>query len=722
MTLATEENAPPLFDLGATIGVLWARRLVIFGVALGVFLAACAYVAVTKPVYTATATILLDPRDSRATGFDNVLPGIGPDSAAISSQVAVIASTELLGQVFESEGLANDPEFASRGLLSRLLGRNSSLREGAFDAFRSKVSVEREGLTYVIDVSFKSTDREKAARIVNAIVARYKATLAGEKESANSEANDLLTGKVEDLEKAVSDAEREVQEFKFQNQIFDASAGGTLQSQIDQFSAQLVTAQDLADQAEVKYQQAVAARTGPEGLARLSKILSSSTTDKLRDDYNQRSAVLANSRVVLGPKHPTIARLSAELAGIRDLMSSEAARIVEELKAQRDIARQNVAQIQAKLDRLREKANASDLAQVKLRQLQRKADAARSVLDDFLRRSQQTLHMEGLQISQVRVINEALPPLQATWPKPKLILPTSAVLGLMLGCAVALLLGTRPNAVAAGQGATPPSRPRLPRGWLPRRIKPARRTQEPLDLGVFKIPASSGASRQGSILSVRTEVAEFRNVEFLESVDRLLEELTSRLQDHAKPYVLRISALSDCPERRVAGATIGIALERIRQRVLVIDVWPRRSAGGGGRDSLVSALPFSDPTSGLRTINVGSDVLAERADAHVDDVLGRLLMRSGNPVDFLLVLDRPLDETEYRPALAARADLSIFALQPAEAGPDLARRLGERLSSAELERSATMVVDMGEAPTASAQQSARPAFTPDGRRFAPLRA
>jgi succinoglycan biosynthesis transport protein ExoP len=693
MTLATEENAPPLFDLGATIGVLWARRLVIFGVALGVFLAACAYVAVTKPVYTATATILLDPRDSRATGFDNVLPGIGPDSAAISSQVAVIASTELLGQVFESEGLANDPEFASRGLLSRLLGRNSSLREGAFDAFRSKVSVEREGLTFV-----------------------------GEKESANSKANDLLTGKVEDLEKAVSDAEREVQEFKFQNQIFDASAGGTLQSQIDQFSAQLVTAQDLADQAEVKYQQAVAARTGPEGLARLSKILSSSTTDKLRDDYNQRSAVLANSRVVLGPKHPTIARLSAELAGIRDLMSSEAARIVEELKAQRDIARQNVAQIQAKLDRLREKANASDLAQVKLRQLQRKADAARSVLDDFLRRSQQTLHMEGLQISQVRVINEALPPLQATWPKPKLILPTSAVLGLMLGCAVALLLGTRPNAVAAGQGATPPSRPRLPRGWLPRRIKPARRTQEPLDLGVFKIPASSGASRQGSILSVRTEVAEFRNVEFLESVDRLLEELTSRLQDHAKPYVLRISALSDCPERRVAGATIGIALERIRQRVLVIDVWPRRSAGGGGRDSLVSALPFSDPTSGLRTINVGSDVLAERADAHVDDVLGRLLMRSGNPVDFLLVLDRPLDETEYRPALAARADLSIFALQSAEAGPDLARRLGERLSSAELERSATMVVDMGEAPTASAQQSARPAFTPDGRRFAPLRA
>ena len=43
----------------------------------------------------------------------------------------------------------------------------------------------------------------------------------------------------------------------------------------------------------------------------------------------------------------------------------------------------------------------------------------RSVLDDFLKRSEETQRMEGMQISQVRVLSEAKPPVQATWPKPK---------------------------------------------------------------------------------------------------------------------------------------------------------------------------------------------------------------------------------------------------------------------------------------------------------------
>ncbi|PZN48485.1 MAG: exopolysaccharide biosynthesis protein, partial [Proteobacteria bacterium] len=430
MSKTAEENGemPPLFDVAALLATLWQRRLVVLATALTVVLLAFVYIAVSRPVYTASATILLDPRDSRATGLDTVLPGIGADSAAISSQVAVIQSVDLLSAVFDELRIAEDPEFAGGGLLS--FGSKPS-REAMFERFRDKLSVDREGLTYVIDVSFKSADREKAARIVNTIVERYKASLASEKDRANSEANALLNSRIGDLEKAVADAERAVQDFKFRNQIFDVGAGGTLQSRIDQFSQQLVAAQNASARAQTRYDQAIAAGGGADGLARLSEILNSATADKLRDDYNQRAAALANAEVKLGPRHPTIAALNAELARIRGLMAAEAARITAELKAQRDLAMKNVAQIQAQLAQLREEANRSDLAQVELRQLQRKADAARSVLDDFIKRSQETQHLEGMQISQVRVISDAVPPAQATWPKPKLLLPASAALGLM---------------------------------------------------------------------------------------------------------------------------------------------------------------------------------------------------------------------------------------------------------------------------------------------------
>ena len=88
-------DMPPLFDVFGLLRTLWQRRMTVVVSMLGVILLAFAYLAIAKPVYTATSTILLDPRDSRATGLDTVLPGIGADSAAISSQRSPFARSRV---------------------------------------------------------------------------------------------------------------------------------------------------------------------------------------------------------------------------------------------------------------------------------------------------------------------------------------------------------------------------------------------------------------------------------------------------------------------------------------------------------------------------------------------------------------------------------------------------------------------------------------------------
>lgn len=699
-------NMPPLFDIAGVLETLWQRRLAILASMLAALLLAFAYIAVTKPVYTASATILLDPRDSRATGLDTVLPGIGADSAAISSQVSVIQSTDLLSAVFDEQHIADDPEFAGGGLLS--FGAKPG-RDAVFNRFRSKVSVDREGLTYVIDISFQSSDGEKAARIVNAIVAHYQASLRGEKENANSEANTLLNDRIGGLEKAVSDSERQVQDFKFQNHIFDAGAGGTLQSQIDQFSQQLVTAQNNSARAQTQYDQAVAAGSGPDGLARLSEILNSNTADKLRDDYNQRSAALANSEVVLGPRHPTIAALGAELARIRSLMAAEAARITAELKAQRDLAMKNVAQLQAKLASLRDDANQSDLAQVQLRQLQRKADAARSVLDDFLRRSQETQHMEGMQISQVRVISDAVPPVQPTWPKPKLLLAVSAALGLLLGCALALVMGTRKE-------AQPASRYRL---W-PRRKKPAaptvattpaavagHRRDLPV-LGTVRLPFAEAGLASG-IRALRVEMRRFRNTALLRSIEQLLVAITDRLRPGVQPpFVLLVSSLRGGGERHMAAAAIGIGLDHIHQKVLVVDLVAAAMQPASPAMAGLRAPPFVDPSSGLRTMIVDMGASVARTAGEAAGLVERWAAASAAPADFVIVIDRPFGDPARGVGLAARADLIVFALGPTDRDSGGGEWLRDRLPASELGRSATIVVDMASAQAGAADFRTRP--------------
>src|SRR5262249_27888703 len=185
-----ERSLPPLFDVGALWVTLWQRRLVVLVTAGAVFALALAYLAVTTPTYTATASVLIDPRDMRATNLNDVLPGIGSDSAAIASQISILESEDLLGAVMDDLQLANDPEFAGSGLLSQVLsffsGSDPDPHLLALKRFQSRVGVEREGLTYVIDVSFTSKDAARAADIANAIAKRYKKGLEAEKHDANS--------------------------------------------------------------------------------------------------------------------------------------------------------------------------------------------------------------------------------------------------------------------------------------------------------------------------------------------------------------------------------------------------------------------------------------------------------------------------------------------------------------------------------------------------------
>ncbi|MHA6643850.1 GumC family protein [Mesorhizobium sp. A623] len=703
--IADDRDLPPLFDIGAVLKTLWDRRILILVAVGAVVMVAVLYLAVTKPVYTATASILVDPRDSRATSFDNVLPGIGADSAAIASQVAVINSTDLLNSVFDSEGLQNDPEFSGGGLFSLFRASRPLDRDAIFQRFRGNVSVDREGLTYVIDISFKSEDPEKAARLVKAIVARYKASRSGEKETANSEANTMLTDKIGGLQTAVSNAERAIQDFKFENNIFDANAGGTLQSQIDQFSSQLVAAQDQADQAQSRYDQAVAAGTSPEGLSRLSAILSSTTAEKLRQDYNDRAASLASAQADLGPKHPTIARLSAELAKMHSLMVREAQRITQELKASRDIAAKNVSQLRAKLNGLRGNSNESNLAQVQLRQLQRNADAARAVLDDFLKRSQETLHMQGMQISQVREISEAVPPLQPTWPKPKLLLAVSGVLGLIIGCALALMLGP----VKAGSKGLLARAHKLPDntnpGGSPKsgRRPAVARAPGLVDLGVYAVPATPDGTARGGVHAIALKVRQFDSTPFLLSMQQVLVQITNRLNEHPKPYVLFFSSIQKGSERNLAAALIGIGLQHIKERVLVIEI------AGQARQlpALRSRRPMIDPASGLPTILVDATVMGKNGPMDNSSAVSGILAEQRGAFDFALVVGRPMADPLYNPALAAGADMAIFAFTPAQRGSGAAW-LQQRLAPTNIARTATLVIEQVRDRPAMAGAQARP--------------
>ena len=156
-----------------------------------------AYIWTTHPLYSAQADILIDPRQKQIlsgavtpTGLGS--SALGADTLLLDSQIQVIESQSVLGQVLREEGLINDPEFVGTGtssgasplgMLKNLLkaivyGPNGSPPplspyDSAMQTLHKRLTVERADNTYVISITMLSTDPQKAARIANRIAEVY---------------------------------------------------------------------------------------------------------------------------------------------------------------------------------------------------------------------------------------------------------------------------------------------------------------------------------------------------------------------------------------------------------------------------------------------------------------------------------------------------------------------------------------------------------------------
>jgi uncharacterized protein involved in exopolysaccharide biosynthesis len=406
------------------------------------------YIAVTPKTYTAQSTVLLDPRQSRITEAQDVLAGIGSDNAAIASQVEVLRSSELLHAVFVELGLARDPEFSSPGLIGGMLGilrgeTRAPSESAVFENFQSRVTAQRQAQTYVIDVRFRSNDPQKAARIVNAIVSRYLANEVGERTQASTDASKLLENQISGLRDKLYAAENAVEAFKARHGIVQLGDGRTLlRSQIDKLSEQLLKIQEQARLAENRYQQVLAAGTSAAALGEIQKIVSSSAIDELRKSYHQRSVEFARAQAAFGRNHPEFQLISSELARFENLIRAEVHRIVAQLKAERDLERNNVAKAEAELARLHARFDQSNQVEVELRQLEREAEASGKVLEQFLRRTREIGEPDQFRRSKARVISVATPPDSATWPKPLLLLSGAGFYGIAFGVLMALFMGS----------------------------------------------------------------------------------------------------------------------------------------------------------------------------------------------------------------------------------------------------------------------------------------
>ncbi|WP_192843217.1 GumC family protein [Aureimonas sp. AU12] len=372
--------------------------------------------------YRSTAIVIVDPREQKISPTQEVLPGIGTNTAALESVVQIVQSGGFLAELLKRMDVSADPELAN----ARTLDPRSQLQE-----FRDRLTVERRGATYLVDISYTSKDPERAALYANRVAEAFVANESDARTGAASNAADSLSGRLGDLRQTLRLSEEAVARFKVSSGMVDVDANSTLgQREIAELSEQLTLARSATDAARARAQNLASATAGGDA--------QSSELSLLRREQSDLARSLAELSQTYGARHPRIVDIRSKLSAIDTQIERERSLVGLSLKRQLDVAQAQQADLERRLSQLVGRAGRTDEAQVQLADLERQAASDRAIYEQYLTQYKAVDEQRLMPFEDVRVVSAAMPPLKST--RPSLVL-VGVVAGMVsLGIAVLLVL------------------------------------------------------------------------------------------------------------------------------------------------------------------------------------------------------------------------------------------------------------------------------------------
>jgi polysaccharide biosynthesis transport protein len=453
--VAPPQGEDPRVDLKELIRVVQRRRKSILWTAAVPVVLALLYGLIATPLYTSSTQILIDPRDRRIVSNEVTPEGLAPDGgvAVVESQLLVVTSDTVLRRAIRRENLDSDSEFGGPpiGLSAALRnglgalgvnldgagGNDSELK--ALRQLKRRIGAKRSDKAYVVDIFVTAETREKAVRIADAVAQSYLDDQAEARANASGRASAALGGRLDALRKRVQEAEDHVVQYKEQHKII--AAGGVLVSdqQLSEMTVQLNAARGKTAEARARYEQIMRARkSGVEAGATPEAVLSQ-TIGQLRTQYAEVARQRAELGALVGPRHPSITNLDAQISGVQKLINEELARIAAAAKSDLERTQASEQALEADLEALKQRAVTTSQASVRLRELEREVEASRAVYQAFMTRARETGEQQTIDNTNARVISKATEPRDKSWPPRLLLLAVALVGGLGVGTGVGLM-------------------------------------------------------------------------------------------------------------------------------------------------------------------------------------------------------------------------------------------------------------------------------------------
>ncbi|MGH6878343.1 MAG: GumC family protein [Rhizomicrobium sp.] len=627
--------------------LLRERGRIVRDVALGFVALTILLLLMWPSSYSSTAVVMLDPRKNNVTDRSQVLSELPTDPSSVQDQIQILTSRDLAGQVIQRLKLAGDKEFnralAPFPLNLLALGLTPEERHSmVVDSYLKHLTVEAEGLSTAVSVSFSAQDPETSARITNAIVDAYIGSQVAQKSDAARRATQWLTARIRELSKQDQTAESAVQAYKAANDLNDTGQGtqSLVDQQLSTINTQLVQARaDLAEK-QAAYQH-VAGLVQSGHAADVSQVVASPLIVQLREQQADAIRNEADLDSRYGPKHPKRIAAESQLRDLDSKVEQEAERIAGSVANDVAVAQAQVQSLEGSLARARAESNTQNLARVKLKALEAGGASTRAMYEAFVTRLREAQDQDAVDTPDARIISHATVPARPSSPPRFIAFCASIPAGFLLGLLCALLMERmgyeaprrRSARLSVAQAAPAPVV-----GIVPDALAPLAADQ------IVSAPASG----------------------FSQAVFAIAGRLAAPDEAWA-PHTILVSGL----DRREGRANIAVGLARalamMKQKVIVIDADFTASAAAWtmgidrGRSGLLDVLRGSQPLSRAAAKDVRSPALVLAGAAPPSDPAALWTARETRDLldhlrkscDFV-VIDAPADAET--PAIARLAD------------------------------------------------------------------
>jgi exopolysaccharide transport family protein len=437
---------PHLFDY---LRVLYKRRWVATTAFVVTVAAMIVYTFTVTPIFEARTRLLIESDDPNVVSFTEVIDEQGAKADYYQTQYNILQSRILARktldrlQLWESEHFGKTLRTGAWGAArepgaGQAASGETVQQSRVIDRFLDNLTVSPIRNSRLVDVRYRSSDPELAARIANAIARSYIEQNLEYKFLASKEASDWLGERLAEQRQQVEEAEAALQQYREENDAISLEDRENIVVQkLADLSAAVTQAKTARLQKQALYNQLRSLMDDGGQLDSFPAILSNTFIQEQKADLSQLQRQYAEMSEKLGEKHPDIIKVRSSIELAQSRLNAEIRKVVDSVRNEYQAAVAQENGLVGALDQQKLEALSMNRKAIDYGVLQRDVESSRQVYESLLQRAKETGVSTELKASSIRVVDEAEQPPSPISPRKVLNLVLALVGGGVLAFGLA---------------------------------------------------------------------------------------------------------------------------------------------------------------------------------------------------------------------------------------------------------------------------------------------